>query len=461
MRFKKYVHKNRPGAALIIEMIFVLIFSTLAVSMAALSGSNVQIADNHHKGNSARATAESGVEIVRFWINRVAMPGTTPTNEVYANIVTSLQSDLTANGISNITTTFDGTTLSIPSVTLASNETFSASITQLNTDTIQINVTGISDTITRTIQANYNHSTRANSVFDFGIATRGSLHLAGNIELTGTNASIEASVYIESQNSNHALTITGNSQIAGNVSIVNPSANVDLHGGQAGIGGETGQDAIDNHVSFGVPPTEFPMPNPGYFEQYVVNTIDSSTDTTVDATFENVRILAGTNPIFSGNVTFNGIVFIETPNVVTFTGSTDLTGIIAGDGDWEDNSRTNQIRFFGNVDSYSVTDLPDEPQFAGIREETGTFLMAPGFNLSFGGNFDAVNGAIAGNGIKFFGNASGTINGSIINYADNQMNLSGNSDLFFNRSGTTEIPAGFIPEIVLQYDPSSYSEIIL
>ena len=55
-------------------------------------------------------------------------------------------------------------------------------------------------------------------------------------------------------------------------------------------------------------------------------------------------------------------------------------------------------------------------------------------------------------------NASGIINGSVINYADEEMTLTGNSDLYFNRSGTTEVPAGFVPQIVLAYNPASYSE---
>jgi hypothetical protein len=85
--------------------------------------------------------------------------------------------------------------------------------------------------------------------------------------------------------------------------------------------------------------------------------------------------------------------------------------------------------------------------------------MAPGFGLSFGGSFDALCGAIAGNGIEFHGNAGGVINGSVINYSDEEMTLTGNSDLYFNRSGITEAPAGFVPEIILEYDPDSYSEI--
>jgi hypothetical protein len=39
------------------------------------------------------------------------------------------------------------------------------------------------------------------------------------------------------------------------------------------------------------------------------------------------------------------------------------------------------------------------------------------------------------------------------------MTLSGNSDLYFNRSGITEIPVGFEPEIILTYVPNSYVEI--
>jgi len=144
---------------------------------------------------------------------------------------------------------------------------------------------------------------------------------------------------------------------------------------------------------------------------------------------------------------------------VDFTGNVDVMAIIVGDGDWTDDSGTNQINFRGNVDSLPVSELPDEQQFAGLHDETGTFVMAPGFSLSFGGNFSALCGAIAGNGIEFFGNAGGTINGSIINYSDEELTITGNSDLYFNRSGIVEVPAGFVPETILEYDPSSYSEI--
>ena len=178
--------------------------------------------------------------------------------------------------------------------------------------------------------------------------------------------------------------------------------------------------------------------------------------------FENVRIPAGTNPSFAADATLKGITFIETPNIVNFTGHVDVVGIIVGDGDFTDDSGTSSISFGGTVSSSPVTELPlDQPQFDGIRELTGTFLMAPGFDLSFGGNFGVVNGAIAANGITFSGNAGGEIHGSILNYGNVPMTLSGTSDLLFNRTEAGQVPAGFVPEIILQYDCTSYSEIVL
>lgn len=452
--------KSSKGAALLISMIVLAILSAWVVSICSMSGTGVQLAENQRKADSTRACAESGLGILRFWLGQVSMPGTTEASEKFSDLVTFLQNNLTAN----ITANYDGSSLiTILPVTLDSTagQTFYANIIAddpLDAETLQMDVTGAYRTITRTIRVNYNFGPRMNPLFEYGIATKGALHLAGNIELEGINVAVESSVYIESENNDEALSIIGNSQIAGDVSITNPNATVTLEGGQAGIGGETGQDAIDNHVSVGEVPIEFPVPDPSYFEQYVQNVYDPNN---VLTEYENVRIPPGTDPIFSSALTLKGIVFIETPNVVTFTGNVTITGIIVGNGDVSDDSGTNQITFEGNVNSYPVTDLPLEPQFDQLRDETGIFILAPGFSVSIGGSFETINGAIAASGIEFFGDAGGTINGTVINYSDTTMDLTGNSDLYFNHSGTTEVPAGFDLDIELKYDPASYSEVLL
>ncbi len=450
---KKTDHKKLSGTVLIISMIFVLIFSVLAISMATMSSTNVQVAENQRKANYARTSAESGMQVIRYWLNRIAISGFTPPEQTFSQIASSLQTDLTTNGISNITANYDTFAITIPAVTLnsAQGQSFATTISPLDAETLQVDVVGLYDPIIRVIRTNFNFGIRNETAFDYGVATKGPLQLAGNTELEGVNIAGESDIYIESDAADDTLSITGSSGIAGNVSFASPIPDIEL-GPQASIGGESGQDAIDN-VSTGVPLTEFPAPNPAYFEQYVQSTYDPNV-----TTFDNIRIPAGTNPDFPGGVTLRGIIFIEIPNIVTFTGNTTIIGIIVGNGNIDDNSATNQIIFQGNVDSYPVNQLPPEPQFDQVRDETGTFLIAPGFKASFGGSFDTINGAIAASGIEFSGNAGGTIEGSVINYSDEPMTLTGNSDLYFNRSETTKIPAGFVPEIVLKYDPDSYAE---
>ncbi len=428
--------------------------------MATLSGTNVQLASNQHKLNSTLSAAQSGLEVMQYWLTRVIIPNSTQPSDYLSTIVSILQNDLADNNISNISLSFVGSTITIPSVTLASADhlSFEAAIRQLNDNTLQMDVTGRNDQITRTIRVNYNIKPYKNPLFDYGIATKGPLNMQGNPNVDGLNQSIEADVYIESKNNDDALLMKGSSAIAGDVSIANPDANPSVSNSSS-IGGETGQDAIDNHIIIPASYPDFPVPNPGAFENYVKNTFEPSTDTTTNLALENIKIPADTNPHFSGHVILKGIVFIESPNIVEFTGNADITGIIIGDGDLNFPDEENQLIFRGNVDSRSVSEL--DAAFGDIREETGTFLLAPGFSASFGGSFETLNGVIAASGIEFFGNAGGTVNGSVINYSDNPMTLDGSIDLIFDRLGLIEIPAGFDTDKILEFQPGTYTELAL
>jgi hypothetical protein len=437
----------------------VVIFSALAVSMATMSGTNLQIAVNQHKADSARISAESGLDVTRYWLSRISISGTTADDLKFSQIANSLQEDLTSQCITNITPSYNGSTLTIPSVTLDSQgqKSFYGKITKIDKNTLQLDITGVCGAFTRTIRTDYKLGERANTVFDFGVATRGPLTTQGNISIDGVNIAVESNAYIESLSSFVALTMSGNSNIAGTVKIVNPLATTDI-GDKAGVGGDTGADAMKN-IEIGAPAVEFPEMVPSIFYSYATNVLTPSMDLK-DVTLTNIRIPGGMNPVFSGHANLNGVFLIESPNVVEFGGGVNITGVIVTNGDSTDDSGTNQLIFRGSVTDYSVDLLPDEPQFAGLRSQTGTFIIAPGFAVSFGGTMDT-SGAIAANGVEFFGNAGGKIKGSVINYADKDMMVWGNSDLLFNRSGTTEIPAGFVPQIVLVYDPSSYTEVVL
>jgi Tfp pilus assembly protein PilX len=72
---------RRRGAAIVLAMIFIGVFSALAVALATVSGSNVQMASNQHNVNGAFHAAQSGLECARYLV-KTATLGQTNTNTV-------------------------------------------------------------------------------------------------------------------------------------------------------------------------------------------------------------------------------------------------------------------------------------------------------------------------------------------------------------------------------------------
>ncbi len=449
-------------------MIFIVILSALAMSLATVSDSNVQIASNQVRADRARACAESGLQVMRYWFNQLAVSGTVPSDQRLSTFATAFQTLLADEGVTNLSPSYGAGCLTIPNVTLnGTGEVFRSTVTQVGTDTLQLDVTGSCGDVSKTVRVNYLFQTRAHSAFDFGIATRGPLDVRGSVEIDDVNIMVTSNTYIESLDDPIGLTV-GNAavNIEGDISIANPIATPDVHSG-ATIGGVTGAAAW-SHIHIGVPIADFPEPDTSEFENAVTLTTlvpstnhkDLGTHDYSDAvSLENIRIPANYNPTFNAGATLRGVVFIETPNVVHFAGGASVTGVIVGDGDWTDDSATNQILFRGTTDAYSVSDLTGS-QFDTLKTLPGTFVLAPGFSLDFGGTFRSASGAIAGNGISLQGNAGLAVRGSVINYANNTMHVQGNGAIHFNRSGLSSVPAGFVPQLVLIYQPASYNELV-
>ncbi len=456
---KTRLNRKHKGVALLISMVFVAVFSALAIAMFTMSTTNTIAAGNLRQVNDARSTAESGLEMLRYYIEQITIDSTISNNNRFAVLAGRLVYLMNVGSNNypvyyhdtsspHIHIGYDNTLIMLNST---ENRGFYALITPDGTNGINIRVTGRAGSLERTIAAGFTYGTRPNSVFDFGVATKGALILDGGT-LTSTVRS-ESDVYIESLNDPKALGVLKNkSEISGVAKIVNASADITASDIKGKVGGLSGQDAIDNCIEVGVTPTEFPYPNATYFEQYATGGYYSGGNT-----LTNQRIAAGSTLKFTGNTIINGILYIEEGCNIEFGGNVTINGMIVCAGDWQDNSGTNTLAFTGSVDSQS---LPEGSQYDAMRQENGTFIMAPGYALSFWGSFGTVNGAIAGNGFSFGGTAGGTVMGSVINYSDEKMTVVGSSDIVFNRSGITEIPAGFVQETVIHYNPAVYDEVL-
>jgi hypothetical protein len=444
----------KKGLALILAMIFLAVFGAFAAAMASMSSSNVEMSVNQTKANAALMNAQSGAEIVRYILDNddVTLACALASDDLISELTVALQTFITLNSVTAVSVTGDGTTITIPSVTLniGQGQTFSANISRDGDDSLRVDVTGYAGSVARKIRTKYEIRKTGNPNFDYGVATKGPLHMKGNTSVTGA-AILDSKVYIDSRNEEHALEIGGGAYIQGDVQIFNPNA--DLTGIPSGSVGGT--------IQKGVPRVEFPIPDPEYFEKYATGTV-YNVGATIPSTLTNAVIGPGVNPSFSGG-TINGILYIKQPNVVRFSGNTIITGLIVCEGDVDDDSGVNSLTFRGTVDSFGVANLPQEEQYAELRKETGTFIMAPGFKISMGGTFGAINGTMVANGFDFGGCAmdvkkGAKILGSVINYSDEPMELGGTSDLYFNRSTRGAIPAGFDSVLELSYDATTYEE---
>lgn len=455
---------SRRASALIVSLMFVLIFSALAISMMAMSGTNVQLASNHHNVNNALEAAQSGQQVLRYWLSRVLFSSSTVPANYFSTIIAGIKNDLSTNGITNMTLKNDG---SIGAVTLDSNNglTFDGQMSidlSQSPPKLRARVTGHSGDITRTITILYSIQPYTFPIFNYGLATKGPVSFPGNPTITAVNSSWEADIFIESSSNPIAMQSIGNLNFDGNISIGNPIANVDFQS-SIQIAGDTGQTAIDNHVSIGNDSPEFPVPDVDRFRVYATGSpILNSSDPRLSAagpTLTNVRIKGGVNPVFQGSVIINGVLFIESPNVVIFKRNVALNGLIAADGDVNNaDPAVNRIDFVGN---FASGPYPSDPMFDVMRAEEGTSILAPGFSTSFSGNFSALEGVVAVSGAHFSGNVNAQIKGSIINYSGSATVIEGNSVMNFNRAGTTKIPAGFDLYRELDYVPTSYAEAAL
>ncbi|MHC4372467.1 MAG: hypothetical protein ACYSW8_33105, partial [Planctomycetota bacterium] len=153
------------------------------------------------------------------------------------------------------------------------------------------------------------------------MATKGPLYFTGSPggpTITATNSAWEADIFVASEGSALAIQCLGNAIFDGDFSIGNETGYVDFQRSLQ-IAGDVDQAAIDNHVFIGEETVEFPAPDTTYFAPYANGpTVDGSWDFTANQTLVNATIKGGTSPTFTGSVTIQGILFIESPNKVTF-----------------------------------------------------------------------------------------------------------------------------------------------
>ena len=466
--------RARNGMAMVLALAMLTVLATLSVAFVSSSVGSIRKATNVADIDGAQRQAESGLAFHHYILRGLTVPADVQGQDLILAVATSLRSRLdgtaTLGGLSivhdpnDLDSLSDPNTITIPSIVTSDRTNFSATLSLSGEmgNVLSLSVTGRSGFVSRTVGVNLQLRTDDGSSFflNHGIASKGTVRMTGNAKVLGVNDPNEANVLAATYSDNEVIDLTGNCEIDGDLSISNSEGYVSMSGNVSVGGVSSSSSEVYDHIHTGIGEVTFPEADPTVFEPFATNLVDASTSTSGDLTFTNIRIVAGTNTTFSGNITLNGVIFIEVPNDIHFSGNVQINGVIVTQDAGDDNYDQNTIKFTGNTTVQGVEALPAEPQFANLRELPGTFLLAPGFSAKFAGNFGTVAGYMAADEFKFAGNAGGTVKGGVINYGDTELRLTGNSEILIDRSDTPPIPPGFSAPgtATLSIQPGTYRE---
>jgi len=447
----------RRGSVYLLSLILLAVFLSLAIAFMAMSDLSLAKGSNYDRATSARMTAESGLSYMLAVLGQLRLPGTTCADDFADNLCQALAArmDFTAN-LAGEQITVSGSDVCVPDI--ATDEgSFDCRIRWVGPNRAYMEVRGLSRGASRRIAMELDLLVRQPLVFDYGLASRGQVSISGNSSIVGVNYPEEANVISTTTSQPDAILIEGNTTVSGGLMTSGEDALIIIEGTPS-IAGSTDPNVYADSIHMGVETPDFPELDLGPLQALATNVVNSETDIENDSVFSNIRIAPNTNPVFTSKVVINGVIFIEAPNIVKFDGGADVNGFIVTEATNEALSDC-QIFFGGHVEAKSVAVLPDTPEFADVKEQTGTFVVAPGFGVTFAGSFSAINGTIAADQLIFTGTAEGVVQGSVIGLADVPTIIGGNVDIYVDRLNANPDPAGFVESFAFSPVPDTYAEL--
>jgi hypothetical protein len=450
-----------------LAMLYLMLFATLALGFYGATNVAVQVSTNETHGRRAMLAAESGMEFMRYTLGNVDIPHFTPADQLWSTLCTQVKQQLDGTRNVNGATLPDpsGESMTIPTVHLPSGGTFTATLLHNGEKvTAKIVATAPDGSVGRTIQMDFSRATRASNIFDFGVASKSKISMSGNAKITGAAGDLGRGSVLSDTTAAVPLSMTGKPSISGDFSYTNPSGAPTFGNGTVAGFSPTAPEFAD-HVHGGVTAPEFPVIDSSSFATYVPSATAPAgpqvitTSNPPGSSFTNIRIKAGANPKFSGGSILRGVVYIETPNQITFSGGVTIQGVIVVQNNPTGDPTTNTIKFSGNVTHQGVETLPDAAPFAGLPKLTGSFLLAPTFGVTMTGNSNQVGGTIVTSSLDISGTAGANVKGTVINLSDTSVNLTGTSDIVVSSTGTTNYPAGVTFGTHFAPLPDTYQEL--
>jgi hypothetical protein len=456
-RYTRHLVRARRGIVCVLAMIFLVLFVVLAVGFYAATALSAQISANERAVAASQIAAESGMEFMRYQMGLLDIPATKPASQVFEEVAVQLRSRLKNTGTRGVA--YDGRTIAIPDdpggyIQLNANGWgFRATLTEAGAGLIKIKVTGspgaAPSKLGRAIELEYVMASRPTTTFNYGVASKGKIQVKSSASTKITGAPAAAASVMSGSVDTPSL-VTGGGAIDGDLAVLSSKSQVSLGGGSVG-GATTSVDILADHVSVLAAPPEFPWVDTTAFKSFATNTYSGASYQ------KNIRVPANTNPKFNAGDVIEGILYIESPNNVTFEGHATINGLIVFEN--TNGVAENVMEFRGNV---SPSKIPDTPEFAALRTiSKGLAIAAPTAAVTMSGSVDGdLAGTVIAGSIVLDGSADLTLRqGSLIALGTDPMRVEGKTVKFVGNASDNPPYKGIRLRSWFKPNPGSYREV--
>ena len=443
---------RREALATLMTILYMMLFACLAVGFYAATTISTQISRNERDLSEAQRASESGLKFIRYQLAAITIPVATKPDDVFPKVYTELAKRL--DGKSNLQGGKIGYAANVPAIpggsgTVRLNEAGAGFKLTIVPDGQRLRVTVVGSShsgarpATRAVQMDFAVAQNASKIFTYGVASRSPVHLNSNAKIRGaTNATLGSVMSTTSMVP--ALVMDGSALVSGDVTFKERIPGQLLMSSAATLSDYKRDDPkLPDHIHYAAVEPEFPTIDTTAFEPFATNRLTEVAKKYEYNTLRNIRIAAGTNPEFSNGMTMEGVIYIETPNHVTFGANSTIRGAVVVQNSPTGDVDSNSITFSTNSTLYPVETLPATSDFPpALRALKGAMILAPGFKVTFNSNFGSIGGTVVADQFHFNSNAKGSITGTVIGMTELPMVMDTNSDVSILSRGTTAYPAG-------------------
>ena len=471
---------RRDGTVSLLAMLYLMIFSALALGFYAQTNVSAQISENEKQTNRALVAAESGMAFMRYTLSQVET-SYLPENQMLLELAYELSRLLDGSdnlvdpklGLQEVGISDGGDAILIPKhpnavMPLGNDMGFRVKITRAGRSFV-VKVAGTSGThrngatvAAKGVEYVYGAQQKPAPLFEYGVAGRGQIELSGGGRIIGATNAADGTV-LSTTTLNPAVVMTGPSIISGKVYLKNPSATTSYSTNSSVNGSTLASVKSASTIKITRPPgtehlpdwPEFPKIDTSIYLPYVKRVYNPLSPP--GSTLRNIRIPAGLGTLatpvkFTAGTTVEGVCYIEAPNVVYFEGACTLRGVIVGPNVPLGTLATNIVEFQGQATAYDVGTIPsvydmtvqaNKDEFpAGLLALKGSSMLTPGYHVKFTGGYAAISGSIVSDQLTFSGSAGGSITGYVIGMANQKLAVSGQGTIQLQKPPPTPWPAG-------------------